>query len=152
VHRHDDQPGTIRSNHHQATFGGRRKKAASVQIRKQFAFEAAHVLPHHQGKCSRLHGHSYRLDVSVAGPLQKDGPATGMVVDFDELARIVRASVIDALDHRHLNDVIENPTSENIAAWIWRRLAPQLPGLTELTLWETAAACAVLRADDPLLA
>jgi 6-pyruvoyltetrahydropterin/6-carboxytetrahydropterin synthase len=123
-----------------------------VLIRKQFAFEAAHVLPHHQGKCSRLHGHSYRLDVSVSGPLQSEGPATGMVVDFDELARIVRASVIDALDHRHLNDTIENPTSENIAVWIWRRLAPQLPGLCELTLWETANACAVLRADDPLLA
>ncbi|MGA2394296.1 MAG: 6-carboxytetrahydropterin synthase QueD [Candidatus Lustribacter sp.] len=121
-------------------------------IRKQFAFEAAHVLPYHQGKCSRLHGHSYRLDVSVAGPLQPEGPATGMVVDFDELARIVRASVIEALDHRHLNDTIENPTSENIAVWIWRRLAPQLPGLCELTLWETANACAVLRADDPLLA
>jgi 6-pyruvoyltetrahydropterin/6-carboxytetrahydropterin synthase len=123
-----------------------------VLIRKQFAFEAAHVLPHHQGKCSRLHGHSYRLDVSVAGPLQSEGPATGMVVDFDELARIVRAVVIDALDHTHLNDTIENPTSENIAVWIWRRLAPQLPELTELTLWETATACAVLSAGDPLLA
>lgn len=121
-------------------------------IRKQFAFEAAHVLPHHPGKCSRLHGHSYRLDVAVAGPLQPDGPAAGMVVDFDELARIVRTAVIDALDHRHLNDTIENPTSENIVVWIWRRLAPQLPGLTELILWETATACAVLRAGDPLLA
>jgi 6-pyruvoyltetrahydropterin/6-carboxytetrahydropterin synthase len=123
-----------------------------VLIRKQFAFEAAHVLPHHQGKCSRLHGHSYRLDVSVAGPLQSEGPATGMVVDFDELARVVRTTVIDKLDHTHLNDTIENPTSENIVVWIWRRLAPQLAGLTELTLWETASACAVLRADDPLLA
>lgn len=120
-------------------------------IRKQFAFEAAHVLPYHQGKCSRLHGHSYRLDVSVDGPLQSEGPATGMVVDFDELARVVRASVIDALDHRHLNDTIDNPTSENIAVWIWRRLAPQLPGLCELTLWETATACAVLRAGDPAI-
>lgn len=121
-------------------------------IRKQFAFEAAHVLPHHPGKCARLHGHSYRLDVSVAGPLQAEGPASGMVVDFDDVARIVRAAVVDQLDHRHLNDTIENPTSENIALWIWRRLAPQLPGLTELTLWETATACAVLRADDPALA
>lgn len=120
-------------------------------IRKQFAFEAAHVLPHHPGKCSRLHGHSYRLDVAVAGPLQPAGPAAGMVVDFDELARIVRATVVDALDHRHLNDTIENPTSENVVVWIWRRLAPQLPGLAELILWETATACAVLRADDPLL-
>jgi 6-pyruvoyltetrahydropterin/6-carboxytetrahydropterin synthase len=123
-----------------------------VLIRKQFAFEAAHVLPFHTGKCSRLHGHSYRLDVSVGGPLQSDGPASGMVVDFDELARIVRSTIVDKLDHTHLNDTIENPTSENIVVWIWRRLAPQLPGLAELTLWETANAGAVLRADDPLLA
>ena len=123
-----------------------------MQIRKQFAFEAAHVLPHHTGKCSRLHGHSYRLDVTVEGPLLDAGPATGMVVDFDELARIVRARVIDKLDHRHLNDTIVNPTSENIVVWIWDRLAAELPGLAELTLWETAGACAVLRRGDPLLA
>jgi 6-pyruvoyltetrahydropterin/6-carboxytetrahydropterin synthase len=123
-----------------------------VKIRKQFAFEAAHVLPYHAGKCSRLHGHSYRLDVTVTGTLQTEGPATGMVVDFDELARIVRGSVVEKLDHTHLNDTIENPTSENIVAWIWRRLAPELAGLDELTLWETANACAILRADDPSLA
>jgi len=122
-----------------------------VLIRKQFAFEAAHVLPHHQGKCSRLHGHSYRLDVSVGGPLQSAGSATGMVLDFDDLANIVRTAVIDVLDHSHLNDEIENPTSENIVLWIWLRLAPELPELAELTLWETATACAILRAGDPLI-
>jgi 6-pyruvoyltetrahydropterin/6-carboxytetrahydropterin synthase len=74
-----------------------------------------------------------------------------MVVDFDELARTVRSAIIDKLDHTHLNDTIENPTSENIVVWIWRRLSPELPGLAELTLWETANACAVLRADDPIL-
>jgi 6-pyruvoyltetrahydropterin/6-carboxytetrahydropterin synthase len=119
-----------------------------VQIRKQFRFEAAHVLPHHAGKCARLHGHSYRLDVSIDGPLAASGPATGMVIDFDELAQIVRANVVDALDHRHLNDIIENPTGENIVLWIWRRLSDALPQLAELTLWETATACAVLRRGD----
>jgi 6-pyruvoyltetrahydropterin/6-carboxytetrahydropterin synthase len=123
-----------------------------VQIRKQFAFEAAHVLPHHDGKCSRLHGHSYRLDVTVEGPLAATGPATGMVIDFDALSRIVRASVIDALDHRYLNDTIDNPTSENIIVWIWRRLDADVPGLAELTLWETATACAILRRGDASLA
>ncbi len=120
-----------------------------MQIRKQFSFEAAHVLPHHTGKCSRLHGHSYRLDVTVEGPLATAGAATGMVVDFDELSQIVRTTIIDALDHRHLNDIIDNPTSENIVLWIWRRLATPLPQLTELTLWETARACAILRRGDP---
>lgn len=119
-----------------------------MRIRKQFSFEAAHVLPHHEGKCSRLHGHSYRLEVTVEGPLQASGPATGMVVDFDVLAQTVRRTVIDALDHRSLNDLIENPTSENIVAWIWRELAPAVPQLAELALWETATACAILRRDE----
>lgn len=120
-------------------------------IRKQFAFEAAHVLPHHDGKCSRLHGHSYRLDVALDGPIQASGPATGMIVDFDVLSRIVRKAVIDVLDHTSLNDIIDNPTSENIIVWVWQRLAPQFPQLAELTLWETANACAILRRGDPVL-
>jgi 6-pyruvoyltetrahydropterin/6-carboxytetrahydropterin synthase len=119
-----------------------------VRIRKQFRFEAAHVLPHHPGKCARLHGHSYRLDVTLTGPLQPSGPAQGMVLDFDDLSRVVRGAVLDALDHRSLNDVVENPTSENVVAWIWSRLAPELPALEELTLWETATACAILRKGD----
>jgi 6-pyruvoyltetrahydropterin/6-carboxytetrahydropterin synthase len=120
-----------------------------VRIRKRFPFEAAHVLPHHPGKCARLHGHSYRLDVTVDGPLETAGPAAGMVVDFDVLSQVVRAHAIDALDHRHLNDLIENPTAEHILIWIWRRLAVQLPNLAELTLWETERACAILRRGDP---
>src|SRR5271170_4410731 len=80
-----------------------------VRIRKQFSFEASHVLPHHAGKCSRLHGHSYRLDVSVSGPLAVAGPGTGMVIDFDELSRVVRATIAERLDHRHLNEILDNP-------------------------------------------
>jgi 6-pyruvoyltetrahydropterin/6-carboxytetrahydropterin synthase len=125
-----------------------RDEATGVRIRKQFKFEAAHVLPHHAGKCSRLHGHSYRLDVTVDGPLQSSGPATGMVVDFDLLGQTVRTTVIEALDHRSLNDLVENPTSENIVAWIWHELAPRVPQLVELTLWETATACAILTRDE----
>jgi len=129
----------------EVAFGTNAKQRFTLRIRKQFSFEAAHVLPHHAGKCSRLHGHSYRLDVTVDGPLQAAGPATGMVVDFDDLAQTVRRTVIDALDHRSLNDLMDNPTSENIVAWIWRALAPVLPQLAELTLWETATASAMLR-------
>jgi 6-pyruvoyltetrahydropterin/6-carboxytetrahydropterin synthase len=119
-----------------------------VLIRKQFKFEAAHVLPYHDGKCSRLHGHSYRLDVTLDGPLQSEGPAAGMVVDFDTLSRVVKAGVIEALDHRSLNEIIENPTSENVVRWIWQQLAPALPQLSELTLWETATSSAILRKGD----
>jgi 6-pyruvoyltetrahydropterin/6-carboxytetrahydropterin synthase len=119
-----------------------------LQVRKQFAFEAAHVLPHHPGKCRRLHGHSYRLEVAVEGPLQQSGAAAGMVIDFDEIADVVEREVIGALDHRSLNDVLENPTSELIALWIWERLAPLLSGLAEIVLWETATACAIVRAAE----
>jgi 6-pyruvoyltetrahydropterin/6-carboxytetrahydropterin synthase len=121
-----------------------------VLIRKSFTFEAAHVLPNHPGKCSRLHGHSYRLDVTLAGPLQPDGPAAGMVEDFEVVSRVVKAAVIAELDHRSLNELIENPTAENIVRWVWGRLASELPLLTELTLWETRKACVVLSKGDPL--
>lgn len=108
------------------------------------------MLPNHPGKCSRLHGHSYRLEVALEGRLQPAGPAAGMVEDFDVVARIVRAGVIEALDHRSLNELIDNPTAENIVVWIWQRLAPELPQLQELTLWETSSASVVLRKGDPL--
>jgi 6-pyruvoyltetrahydropterin/6-carboxytetrahydropterin synthase len=119
-----------------------------VQIRKQFRFEAAHVLPHHPGKCSRLHGHSYRLEVALEGPLQTEGPARGMIVDFDEISAVVKPAVIERLDHVSLNDLMPNPTAEHIAAWIWRELAPRLTGLCEIVVWETQTACAVVRAAD----
>jgi 6-pyruvoyltetrahydropterin/6-carboxytetrahydropterin synthase len=119
-----------------------------MRIRKQFSFEAAHVLPYHPGKCGRLHGHSYRLDVALDGALQTSGPASGMVEDFDDVATVVQREVVARLDHSSLNDVVDNPTSELIALWIWERLAPALPGLSEVVLWETATACAVVRAAD----
>ena len=71
-----------------------------------------------------------------------------MIVDFDELERIVSVAAIDLLDHQNLNDYIENPTAERILVWLWERLAPVVDGLDELLLWETATSCAVLRASD----
>jgi 6-pyruvoyltetrahydropterin/6-carboxytetrahydropterin synthase len=121
-----------------------------VQIRKSFTFEAAHVLPHHPGKCARLHGHSYGLDVALEGPLHGTGPAAGMVEDFEVVSRVVKAAVISQLDHRSLNELLENPTAENIIVWIWHRLEHELPNLTELTLWETRKACVVIKKGDPL--
>jgi len=125
-----------------------RESGGDVEIRKRFRFEAAHVLPHHAGKCARLHGHSYRLDVAVAGPLHAEGPATGMVIDFDELSDAVRAYVIEPLDHTSLNERIANPTAELIALWIWDALSPSVPALREIVLWETETACAVVREAD----
>ena len=121
-----------------------------MQIKKSFTFEAAHVLPHHPGKCARLHGHSYRLEVVLEGPLRTQGPAAGMVEDFEVVSRVVKAAVINELDHRSLNELLDNPTAELIVAWIWSRLAPELSALAELVLWETPTACAVMRRGDPL--
>jgi 6-pyruvoyltetrahydropterin/6-carboxytetrahydropterin synthase len=119
-----------------------------MQIRKHFRFEAAHVLPYHPGKCARLHGHSYRLEVAIRGPLHSEGPARGMIQDFETIKQVVRAQAIDVLDHQNLNDFIENPTAEHIVMWLWKRLDPKLDGLEELVLWETATSCAVLRRSD----
>ena len=108
------------------------------------------MLPHHPGKCARLHGHSYRLEVALEGPLRSEGPAAGMIEDFDVVSTTVKAAVIEELDHSSLNDRIPNPTAEHITVWIWERLAPKLPGLSEVVLWETSSACVVLRKGDPL--
>lgn len=121
-----------------------------MQIRKSFTFEAAHVLPHHPGKCARLHGHSYRLDVTLEGPLQATGPAAGMVEDFEVVSGVVEAVIISAVDHRSLNELMDNPTAENLVVWIWGKLAEALPQLAELTLWETPRACVVMTKGDPL--
>jgi 6-pyruvoyltetrahydropterin/6-carboxytetrahydropterin synthase len=94
-----------------------------------------------------MHGHSYRLEVAIEGPLQTQGPSSGMVIDFDVIDRIVREHTIESLDHYTLNDLIDNPTAENILLWIWERLDGNLEGLKELVLWETPSACAILRRD-----
>lgn len=113
-------------------------------VRRRFRFEAAHRLPRHPGKCRELHGHSYELVVAVDRPVE---PASGMAIDFSDLKRTVHDHVVEPLDHKLVNDLIENPTAEEMAAWIWRRLAPLLPGLLELELHETRDCSVVYRGD-----
>jgi 6-pyruvoyltetrahydropterin/6-carboxytetrahydropterin synthase len=119
-----------------------------LQIRRHFRFEAAHALPFHSGKCAQMHGHSYRLEVAVRGPLQSAGSSRGMIADFDDVRRVVHEHAVDLLDHQTLNELIENPTAERIVMWLWERLDPVLEGLDELVLWETTNACAILRRSD----
>jgi 6-pyruvoyltetrahydropterin/6-carboxytetrahydropterin synthase len=108
-----------------------------MEIWREFTFEAAHRLPHVPAghKCARLHGHSFRVAVHVRGPLD---PTLGWVMDFADLKAAWRP-LDEALDHRYLNDVagLENPTSEVLARWIWARLRPALPGLSEIVVRET---------------
>jgi len=108
-----------------------------VRLSKSFTFEAAHSLPTFpEGhKCRRLHGHSFAVEVVVEGDVD---PELGYLVDYGDIKRAIKP-IEDALDHRHLNEIegLENPTSEVIAAWIWERLAPELPLLAEVVVRET---------------
>ena len=106
-----------------------------MRVTKRFRFEAAHHLPGYEGKCARPHGHGYRLEVTVEGPVRDDG----LVFDFYDLKRIVRERVVDRLDHRDLNDIIPMPSAENVLLWIRDRLAESdidLP-VVHLRLYET---------------
>jgi 6-pyruvoyltetrahydropterin/6-carboxytetrahydropterin synthase len=124
-----------------------------AQITCEFTFEASHELRRDDwsgeqnlsvfGSCARLHGHSYRLLVTLLGPIDPD---TGMVKNFRDLKRTVRQQVIDPLDHQHLNDVVPGlSTAENLCYWIARQLLPELGGaLYRVELWETRTAYAAL--------
>ena len=111
-----------------------------MEIFKEFTFEAAHDLPNtpEGHKCRRLHGHSFRVRLAVEGPVDAE---TGLVMDFAEI-KAVFEPILKRLDHYYMNDIpgLENPTSENIARWIWAELKPALPALSEVKLWETCTA------------
>ena len=108
-----------------------------MDIFKEFTFESAHRLPNVPTghKCSRLHGHSYHVEVHVSGDVD---PHMGWIMDFTDIKDVVKP-VIKELDHYYLNDIegLENPTSENIAAWLWKRLKPALPKLSKVVIRET---------------
>ena len=116
-----------------------------MELRKSFQFEAAHLLPllPPDHKCRRLHGHSFGVEIVVRGPCD---PVLGWVMDYAEIKRHF-SPVWERLDHRYLNEIpgLENPTSENIAAWIWRELRPGLPLLSEIVVSETCTAKALYR-------
>lgn len=119
----------------------------NIELRKTFQFEAAHLLPRlpKSHKCRRLHGHSFKVDIVVAGACD---PKLGWVMDYADITAAFKP-VWAKLDHRYLNQIpgLENPTSEHIAVWIWRRLKPKLPGLAEVVVAETCAARCVYRGE-----
>ena len=105
-------------------------------IFKEFTFEAAHKLPlvPENHKCSNLHGHSFKVQICVDGQINE----MGWVMDFSEL-KLICSPHIKELDHSYLNEIVglENPTSENIAIWLWGRLVKQLHNLSSITVMET---------------
>jgi 6-pyruvoyltetrahydropterin/6-carboxytetrahydropterin synthase len=119
-----------------------------MEIFKEFSFEAAHRLPHvpEGHKCRRLHGHSYRVEVHLRGALQ---PGTEWIMDFGELRKAFEP-LHAALDHNYLNEVegLENPTSEVLARWIWRRLRPTLPQLSKVIVKETCTSGCIYQGED----
>jgi 6-pyruvoyltetrahydropterin/6-carboxytetrahydropterin synthase len=116
-----------------------------MQIYKDFSIEAAHRLPNvpEGHKCARLHGHSFQVRISVEGPV---GEQTGWIMDFGDI-KAAFAPIYDQLDHHYLNDVegLENPTSENLALWIWQKLKPALPELYSVTIKETCTSGCVYK-------
>ncbi|HVJ91013.1 MAG TPA: 6-carboxytetrahydropterin synthase QueD [Labilithrix sp.] len=111
-----------------------------VRLVKEFRFEAAHRLPQVPPghKCQRLHGHSFRVELSIAGPVD---PKTGWFIDYD-VVHDAWQPLHDVLDHNYLNEVegLENPTSEILAKWIWDRMKERLPSLVRVTVFETCDA------------
>ena len=108
-----------------------------MDIFKIFRIEAAHRRPRVPAghKCARLHGHSFQIEVHLSGPVGND---TGWVADFADIGAAF-APVFEHLDHHYLNDIegLDNPTSENLARWIWSALKPNLPLLARITVHET---------------
>ena len=118
-----------------------------MEIYKEFTIEAAHRLPNvpEGHKCARLHGHSFHITLHVSGPVGAD---TGWVMDFADLSEAFRP-LYAQLDHRYLNEIagLENPTSENLARWIWQRLRPNLPLLAAVTVRETCTSGCIYRGE-----
>ncbi len=120
-----------------------------MEIFKEFSFEAAHRLPNVAAghKCARLHGHSFRVCIVVEGRV---GDESGWVMDFADLKTAFRP-LHEQLDHHYLNDIegLENPTSEQIAVWIWQRLQPSLPGLKRIEIRETCTSGCIYHGPEP---
>ena len=119
-----------------------------MEIFKAFAFEAAHRLPHvpEGHKCGRLHGHSFACEIHASGPLVQP---EGWVMDYADIKQVFEPHLA-RLDHNFLNEIpgLENPTSENIAKWIWERVSPSLPRLSAVVVRETCTTGATFRGKD----
>lgn len=113
-----------------------------MEITKAFRFEAAHWLPNvREGhKCGRMHGHSYKVTVTVEAPVDPD---TGWVMDFGDISVAVEP-LMKHLDHRTLNDYIDNPTSENLAVWLWNQIPQEVP-VAAVTVSETESSSCTYR-------
>jgi len=112
-------------------------------VTKQFRFEAAHSLPNHDGKCKNIHGHSYLLEVTVSGTKHTSGPKEGMIVDFNDVSKIVEENIINKWDHHFLNEILPFVTTvENLAEECFKILESKELQIESIKLWETSKAYA----------
>ena len=120
---------------------------SEMELKKQFSFDAAHFLPKlpEDHKCRQLHGHTFKVTVTIKGAM---GPHTGWIMDFGEMTEKGKR-IIDLLDHKKLNDIkgLENPTSENLALWLWDKLKKELPLLYQIDIHESSTSTCVYRGD-----
>lgn len=118
------------------------------RLKKQFKFEASHQLHEHDGKCQRLHGHSWVGYLILEGPtLVQDGPKQGMLIDYGDISAAIKPIVERHLDHWHLNEStgLANPTSEELARWVYNLVKPSLPMLKAVVIEETCTSAAEYR-------
>lgn len=122
------------------------RQSREVEIVKIYSFEAAHRLPNvpEGHKCARLHGHSFRFEVKLSGEADS---YTGFLADFGDISAVVKPLIEQYLDHNYLNEVpgLSNPTSEEIAMWLWTKIKPYIPELSEIIVHETCTSRCVYR-------
>lgn len=119
-----------------------------MEIFKVFHIDAAHCLPNVPPghKCANLHGHSFRIEIHIKGPVD---PKMGWVIDFTDITKSFQP-LLNKLDHKYLNDIegLNNPTSENLALWIWKNLKPVLPQLSEVVVQESTESGCIYKGEE----
>lgn len=116
-----------------------------ISVTKEFTFDSAHSLRDYVGPCANMHGHTYKLQITVKG----ERSANGLIMDFKDLKQIVKDKVINKLDHAVINEVMDtNPTAENMLAWIWTQIHEDIRQhacrLAKIRLWETPTSFATM--------
>jgi 6-pyruvoyltetrahydropterin/6-carboxytetrahydropterin synthase len=109
-------------------------------LEKTITFEASHQLISHDGKCARLHGHSWKAIIICSGnSLIDKGPKQNMLIDYKDIKKEVKYLLDNYLDHHHLNYTLQtdSPTSEYVAKWLFINLKIKLPLLKEIVVYET---------------